>query len=137
MGLGQVNKSIFEPEFFKSGLALAATALVATMGAFLLAAQASAADDAAATNAAQPDPGKQLFIDWSCGSCHSLSDAGADGHVGPALDGDPNLSKQFVVNRLTNGQGAMPSFGGLLTEQEISEVADYVVKAAAKPASAG
>ena len=120
--------------YFKSGLATAALALTATMGGFLIAAQANAADSAAPAAAAAPaDPGKQVFLDWGCSTCHTLADAGADGHVGPVLDGDPNLTKAFVINRVTNGQGAMPSFGGQLSDKEIAEVADYVVKAAAKP----
>jgi mono/diheme cytochrome c family protein len=136
-----VTNRIPERAFSKSGLALAGAALLATMGGFLAAAQASAADTAtttgtaAAAAAAKPDPGKEIFLDWGCGSCHSLADAGADGHVGPVFDGDPNLTKDFVIGRVTNGQGAMPSFGGQLTEKEISELADYIVKAAAKPDS--
>jgi mono/diheme cytochrome c family protein len=31
---------------------------------------------------------------------------------------------------VTNGQGAMPSFSGSLTEQEINDVAAYVASAA-------
>jgi mono/diheme cytochrome c family protein len=141
MGFDQVTKSIFTHGLPKSAMTMAAAGLVATMGGFVLAAQASAADNAtenvAAASSDKPDPGKELFINWSCGSCHALSDADADGHVGPAFDGDPNLTRAFIVNRLTNGQGAMPSFSGLMTEQEIGEVADYVIKAAAKPDSAG
>ena len=76
--------------------------------------------------------GRELFANWSCGSCHSLADAGATGHVGPALDGDTSLSKELVINRVTNGQGAMPSFGGQMTDQEIATIAAYVTQVAAK-----
>lgn len=127
-----VIKTRFERSFLKPGLATAALALTATMGGLMLAAQASAADAPAAA-AAPVDPGKQLFLDWGCATCHTLADAGADGHVGPVFDGDPNLTKPFIVNRVTNGQGAMPSFGGQLTDKEIAEIADYIVKAAGKP----
>jgi mono/diheme cytochrome c family protein len=132
-----VNKTRFERSFLKSGLATAALVLTIAMGGFLIAAEASAADAPAkpAAAAAAVDPGKQLFLDWGCATCHTLADAGADGHVGPVLDGDPNLTKPFIVNRVTNGQGAMPSFGGQLSDKEIGEIADYLVKAAAKPAA--
>ena len=76
--------------------------------------------------------GRELFANWSCGSCHSLADAGATGHVGPALDGYAGLSKELVVNRVTNGQGAMPSFGGQMTDQEIATIATYITQVAAK-----
>lgn len=132
-----VIKTAFERGFLKSGLATAALALTAAMGGLLLAAQANAADgdDAPAAAANKADPGKQLFLDWGCSTCHTLADADATGHVGPVLDGDPNLTKAYIVNRVTNGQGAMPSFGGQMTDKEISEVANYLVKAAAKPSS--
>jgi mono/diheme cytochrome c family protein len=32
-----------------------------------------------------------------------------------------------VVDRVTNGTGAMPSFKGQLSDQEIADVAQYVV----------
>lgn len=88
-----------------------------------------------ATAAASADvvkKGRELFTNWSCGSCHSLADAGASGHVGPELDGDKGLTKELVINRVTNGQGAMPSFGGQMTDQEIATIAAYVTQVAAK-----
>jgi mono/diheme cytochrome c family protein len=76
--------------------------------------------------------GKELFVNFSCGSCHALADAGADGHVGPVLDGDKGLNHALVVDRVTNGQGPMPAFAGQMTEDEIQNVAFYVVSAAKK-----
>lgn len=76
--------------------------------------------------------GKELFTNFSCGSCHALADAGADGHVGPALDGNKGLTHALVVDRVTNGQGPMPAFAGQMTDQEIQDVATYVVSAAQK-----
>ena len=32
------------------------------------------------------DPGKQIFIESGCGSCHVLSDAGSSANTGPSLD---------------------------------------------------
>ena len=90
---------------------------------------AFAADDAAASAGADAHlaAGKQLFEDWGCASCHAMKDAGASGHIGPAFDGNAALTKEFTVGRITNGQGAMPSFGGLMTDEEIATLSDYIV----------
>jgi len=92
----------------------------------------AAAPGASAADADTLTQGRQLFTDWGCGSCHVLKDAGGAGHVGPALDGDANLSKTFVANRILNGQGAMPGFAGAMTDEEIAVLAEYVVEAAQK-----
>jgi uncharacterized membrane protein len=74
--------------------------------------------------------GKQVFASAGCGACHTLGDAGAAGTVGPSLDSaEPSAS--LVAERVRNGQGAMPSFAGQLTEAEIAAVAAYVSDAAA------
>lgn len=87
----------------------------------------------AAGEAAQLDKGRDLFTNYGCGSCHSLDDAGATGHVGPAFDENGNLSQDFVVDRVTNGQGMMPSFGGQLSADEIKTLASYIIKVAKAP----
>jgi cytochrome c553 len=70
--------------------------------------------------------GKEIFLGTAgCGSCHTLADAGTSGTVGPNLD-DAQPSADLVVERVTNGQGAMPPFKGTLTEQQINDVAAYV-----------
>ncbi len=77
---------------------------------------------------AQGDPaaGKEVFLGApACGSCHTLSDAGTSGSIGPNLDAaSPSYDK--VVERVTNGQGVMPSFADTLSEQQIQDVAAYV-----------
>ncbi len=77
----------------------------------------SAAGDAAA--------GKQVFESAGCASCHTLADAGATGAVGPNLD-EAKPAASLVVDRVTNGKGAMPSFEGQLSETQIQDVAVYV-----------
>ena len=76
----------------------------------------------------QGDPvaGKEVFLGApACGSCHTLADAGASGSIGPNLDATtPSYDK--VVERVTNGQGVMPSFSGTLSEEQIQDVAAYV-----------
>ncbi|HEU0247048.1 MAG TPA: cytochrome c [Gaiellaceae bacterium] len=78
--------------------------------------------------AGDPVAGKEVFLTVaqpSCGGCHTLSDAGTSGSVGPNLDAaSPSYDK--VVERVTDGQGVMPSFAGSLNEQQIQDVAAYV-----------
>ncbi len=75
--------------------------------------------------------GKQVFETAGCTSCHTLKDAGASGTVGPNLD-DAKPDKQLVVDRVTNGKGAMPSFESQLSTQQIEAVAEYVSSVAGK-----
>jgi mono/diheme cytochrome c family protein len=108
----------------KSKAAAAAAALPVT--------GAPAANDPAAAGSAQLDKGRDLFTNYGCGNCHTLGDAGATGHVGPALDGNANLSQDFIVGRVTNGQGMMPSFAGQMSADEINTLAAYIMKVAQK-----
>lgn len=75
---------------------------------------------------AKVEKGRELFAIWGCATCHALNDADATGHVGPGFDHNPGLSYALIVDRVTNGQGPMPAFGGQMTEQEISELAAYI-----------
>lgn len=82
----------------------------------------------ATTPAVEGDPvaGKEVFLGASaCGGCHTLADAGSSGTVGPNLD-EAMPDNELVVDRVTNGQGGMPSFSSTLTEQQIADVAAYV-----------
>jgi mono/diheme cytochrome c family protein len=78
----------------------------------------------------KPTDGKSIFA-ASCGSCHTLGDAGTTGNVGPNLD-ESKPPKELVVDRVTNGQGQMPSFKDSLDPAQIDAVADYVSSAAGK-----
>jgi mono/diheme cytochrome c family protein len=93
---------------------------------------AGAPPPAASDAAGKVEKGRQVFSDFGCGSCHTLTDAGATGHVGPSLDGDSNLTQAFVANRVADGQGVMPAFAGQLSQEEVAAVAAYVVQVAAK-----
>jgi len=70
--------------------------------------------------------GEAIFAEAGCGGCHALEAANASGSVGPSLD-DSKPSKELVVDRVTNGQGAMPAFKDSYTPEQIDAVADYVV----------
>ena len=75
--------------------------------------------------AAADEEGKEMFA-TNCGPCHTLEAAGTDGVVGPNLD-ESKPPKELVIDRVTNGQGAMPAFGDNYSAEEIEAVADYVV----------
>jgi len=78
-----------------------------------------------------PSAGKAVFETAGCKACHTLKDAGATGQVGPNLD-EAKPSDDLVVERVTNGKGAMPSFKGKLTDKQIRDVAAYVSSVAGK-----
>ena len=82
-------------------------------------AETTAAGDAAA--------GEAVFASAGCGGCHTLEAAGSSGNVGPNLD-ESKPPRDLVIDRVTNGQGAMPSFKDSYSEPEIAAVADYVVE---------
>lgn len=75
-----------------------------------------------------PAAGEQIFASAGCGGCHVLADAGSSGTVGPNLD-DSKPDRALVVERVTEGMGAMPSFADRLSEKQIQDVAAYVVEA--------
>jgi cytochrome c5 len=75
--------------------------------------------------------GKQIFTQ-SCGTCHTLSDAGTSGNVGPVLD-QIKPDKARVQNAIKNGgagSGAMPA--NIVTGKEAEAVATYVSSVAGK-----
>jgi sulfite dehydrogenase len=72
--------------------------------------------------------GKEVFsttAEPGCGVCHGLSDAGAQGAVGPNLD-DLMPSAEQVSSAVTNGVGIMPSFGAALTPEQIADLSQYI-----------
>src|SRR5262249_51192464 len=75
--------------------------------------------------------GKEIFATAGCTGCHTLKDAGSNGTVGPNLD-QAKPPKALVVNRVTNGRGAMPSFKSRLSSAQIQAVATYVSSVAGK-----
>jgi mono/diheme cytochrome c family protein len=95
------------------------------------------APDAAPATTTKPAPapsggdaaaGKAVFESAGCTSCHTLKAAGSNGTVGPNLD-DRKPSADKVIERVTNGKGAMPPFKGQLSEKQIQDVAAFVSSA--------
>jgi mono/diheme cytochrome c family protein len=69
--------------------------------------------------------GARVFETAGCGGCHTLSAANSSGTIGPNLD-NIDLSSSEIENAVRTGPGAMPSFAGRLSDEEIEAVADYV-----------
>ena len=109
----------------KLALGTLSLATIAVPGAATLAVAPEQAT--AALTAEQVTKGRQLFADNGCNACHTLADANAAGSVGPSFDGNAGLDKAKAMNIVTNGQGAMPSFGWL-GEEDIDLLAGYIVQ---------
>jgi cytochrome c553 len=76
--------------------------------------------------AGDPAAGEEVFASAGCGSCHTLEEAGTSGTVGPNLD-DSTIDEAAAVQQVTDGGGGMPPFGGQLSEEQIQDVAAFVV----------
>lgn len=66
--------------------------------------------------------GRPLFVS-NCGSCHHLSAAGTTGAI--ELDGT-SVTVSFVDNQAYNGGDGMPPFQGVLSVQQIADIAAFV-----------
>lgn len=72
-----------------------------------------------------PAAGATVFTE-KCAGCHG--DTGHGGAGGPDLRAMPLAqTEDGTVEQVTNGGGGMPPFGGQLSEEEISNVAAFVV----------
>ncbi|MBA2475751.1 MAG: cytochrome c [Actinobacteria bacterium] len=71
--------------------------------------------------------GQAIWSANGCGGCHTLAAANATGNVGPNLD-EEKPEHDLVVDRVTNGKGVMPSFKASLSDEDIQNVAAYVVE---------
>jgi mono/diheme cytochrome c family protein len=59
-------------------------------------------------------------------ACHALEDAGSLATIGPDLD-QAQPSNELAVERMLFGKGQMNSFRRDLSDQEIADIAAYVV----------
>ena len=122
-----------------SGLAAAALAAAAASGSF--AAREAAAREPAhapARGAAPAPDGRQIFS-TTCASCHQASGEGIEGTYPPLAGSEwATGSEERVVRILLHGlsgpvdvagetySGAMPPWGGALSDAEIAAVTTYV-----------
>jgi cytochrome c553 len=77
------------------------------------------------------EEGKLIFTQ-SCGTCHTLKDAGTSGQVGPPLDTvKPNKSRVLsAIEKGGTGSGVMPA--GIVSGKDAEAVAEYVSSVAGK-----
>jgi cytochrome c6 len=73
--------------------------------------------------------GATVFRVAGCGSCHTLSAAGATGQIGPNLD-DLEPGFEQVRAKVEAGGGGMPAFRDDLTAKQIRDVAAFVASRA-------
>lgn len=117
--------------------AVRTTALLAASGAVAFAAGCGDGNDSSTGGAAPTTPqiqastGKEIFVKAGCVSCHTLADAGGAGNIGPNLD-EEKPPRDEVVEKVTEGDGRMPSFKNRLTAEQIDTVADYIASVAGK-----
>ena len=70
--------------------------------------------------------GKEVFLGaGNCAACHTLSDAGSIGEIGPNLN-QIRPQVQTILMSVRNGIGVMPAMEGILSDEEIEAVAHYV-----------
>jgi mono/diheme cytochrome c family protein len=83
------------------------------------------------TGGGASEEGKLIFTQ-SCGTCHTLKDAGTNGQVGPVLD-TLKPDKKRVLSAIEKGglgSGTMPA--GIVSGKDADAVAEYVASVAGK-----
>jgi len=82
------------------------------------------------------DPAFSIMQQAQCIACHGSE---LEGGAGPSLRGiGDTLNKDQIVDTITNGRnnGAMPSFKGKLTEEQIDQIATWLSEQKAEAADA-
>jgi mono/diheme cytochrome c family protein len=118
---------------------------ILVVAAALSAAACGGDDEVSGQEGANRSEGKTLFVSGvdgkpSCGSCHTLLDAGTAGTAGPNLDEalgwscsqgfEESTTYSVVLGQIDLAQGAMPA--DLVTGQDAVDVAGYVASVAGK-----
>lgn len=73
------------------------------------------------------EAGKEIYAAQGCGGCHTLSAANSQGTIGPNLD-DSTADFQAAFAQISNGGNGMPAFKGRISDEEIANVAAFVVE---------
>jgi mono/diheme cytochrome c family protein len=82
-------------------------------------------EEEAAGGGGNAELGAAVFAE-NCSTCHGATGHGGNG--GPDLTTMPLAqTEEGAIQQVTNGGGGMPPFGGVLSEEEIENVAAYVV----------
>ena len=84
------------------------------------------AEPGATAAGGDPEAGAAVFSE-NCSTCHGATGHGGNG--GPDLTTMPLAqSEEGAIQQVTNGGGGMPAFKGVLSEEEIENVAAYVAQ---------
>lgn len=80
------------------------------------------------TNAFVTTDGKKLYHD-SCAGCHMHEGQGAKGagYYPPLANNSKMQSKYYIIDILINGFRGMPSFHGMMNDEQMAAVTQYVV----------
>jgi mono/diheme cytochrome c family protein len=81
----------------------------------------AAATTSTGSSASALAEGKSIFSD-NCVRCHGASGQGV---TGPSLQNETDIAK--VTNQVRNGGQRMPSFGGKLSDAQVTAVVQYVL----------
>jgi len=113
--------------------------LAIPLAAAALVAAGCGGEETTGLDGASRSNGRELFVP-TCGSCHTLAEAGTAGTVGPNLDealGYPckqgfaeDTIYSVVLGQIDLAQGTMPA--DLVTGQDAVDVAAYVASVAGK-----
>jgi cytochrome c553 len=76
--------------------------------------------------AGDPAAGEEVYASAGCGTCHTLEEAGSTATVGPNLD-ESSIDEAGAAQQVAEGGGGMPPFSGQLSEEQIQDVAAFVV----------
>ena len=74
-----------------------------------------------------PEAGADVYAAEGCGGCHTFAAAESSGTVGPDLDRS-SIDFAGAVQQIRNGGGGMPPFGQELSDEQIANVAAFVVE---------
>ena len=80
-----------------------------------------------------------MFTDAGCGSCHTLSEAGTNGTVGPNLDDISQANRAYIEESIVDpnaeiaegfSRGIMPdNFRDQLSPEELDALVGYLLEA--------
>lgn len=115
---------------FAAALALAVPALAQDQGEALQEVPTSVQDFRSfqPTTGTIEQQGGQAVYDAVCAGCHMPEGEGAVGAGAyPALAGNETLEfPSYPILVVVQGQGAMPPLGGILTDEQVADVVDYI-----------
>jgi cytochrome c oxidase subunit II len=87
----------------------------------------------------QAAEGEAIFTDNGCGSCHTLSEAGTNGTVGPNLDDISQANRAYIEESIVDpnaeivegfSRGIMPdNFEDQLSPEELDALVEYLLEA--------